>query len=188
MSWFNLFGTSWTWMLFFFPRLVNFLAVIFSNKFDPLLSLFSSGTSIMQILACLMLSQRSLNLFSFFKTLFAVHLACFPLPSPSSLIHSSASSDLLLIHSSVFLIPVIICFGSDWLFILLFFCSHCVQSPTPQVVWVSWWPLLWTLSGILHIFILFSSFSVVLSFFGVGGIYSSVSSFWITLCLFLCLR
>ena len=61
--------TSWSWMLVSFPRLGKFLAVIYSNIFSGLLSLFSSGTPIMQILVHLMLSQRYLKL-SFLFILF----------------------------------------------------------------------------------------------------------------------
>ena len=66
--------------------------------------LFSpSNKPIMQISAYLMLSQRSLKLSSFKKFLFAVLIGWFPLLLSSRLlIHSSVSSNLLFIPSSVF--------------------------------------------------------------------------------------
>ena len=61
----------WTWVAISFPMLGKFLTVISSNIFPGPFSLSSlSGTSIMRILLCLMLFQRSLNLFSFLKFLF----------------------------------------------------------------------------------------------------------------------
>ena len=68
------------------------------------LFLFSpSKTPIMQISAYLMLSQRSLKLSLFKKFLFAVLIGWFPLLLSSRLlIHSSVSSNLLFIPSSVF--------------------------------------------------------------------------------------
>ena len=59
---------SWTWLTIYFPMLRKFSAVTSSNIFSGPFSLSStSGTSIMQILVHLMLSQRSLRLSSFFS-------------------------------------------------------------------------------------------------------------------------
>ena len=66
----NLYGTlcsSWTWVAISFPMLGKFSTIISSNVFSGPFCLSSpSGTPIMQMLLCLMLSQRSLRLFSFF--------------------------------------------------------------------------------------------------------------------------
>ena len=71
---FILLGTlcaSWTWLTIFFPMLGKFSASITSNIFSDPFSLSSpSGTSIMKMLVHLMLSQRSLRLFSFFSFFF----------------------------------------------------------------------------------------------------------------------
>lgn len=68
-----------------------------------------------------MLLQRSLNLSLNFLLffLFVVWLECFPFtPSFRTLIHSSASSNLLLIPSTVFLISVILFLNSGAFYIL----------------------------------------------------------------------
>ena len=58
---------SWTWLTISFPMLGKFSAIILSNIFLGPFSLSSpSGNPTMQILVCLILSQRSLRLFSFF--------------------------------------------------------------------------------------------------------------------------
>ena len=73
----------------------------------------------MQMLVCLMLSQRSLKLSSFlfipfllFFLFISTTLSC------SSPIYSSVLSDLLLISSSVFFISVIVFCISVWFFML----------------------------------------------------------------------
>ena len=71
----------WTWMSVFFARWGKFSAIISLSGFC--ISFFSpSGTAIMKMLACLILSQGSLKLHSFFKLffLFAVLIGWFPLP------------------------------------------------------------------------------------------------------------
>ena len=72
---FIFFGTlcaSLTWISVSIPRLGKFSAIILSNTFLPFsLSLSSpSGTPIMRMLVCLVLSQRSLKLFFLLKTFF----------------------------------------------------------------------------------------------------------------------
>ena len=99
--------TSWSWMLVSFPRLGKFLAVIYSNIFSGLLSLFSSGTPIMQILVHLMLSQRYLKL-SFLFILFFFFFFCSAVVistalSSCTLVHSSVSFSLLLASSSIYI-------------------------------------------------------------------------------------
>ena len=108
---------SCTWICVYFFRLGNFSAIsaldIFLTPFSP-----SSGTPIMQILAYLMLSQRSLKLFSlnlFFFLLYwwsDIHYSVF-----ETLVHSLSPS-LLFIPSSEFFISVIVLLSPDWFFII----------------------------------------------------------------------
>ena len=80
---------------------------------------FFFGTPIIQMLVYLILSQRSLKLFSVLFILFTVFCSSEVISiilSSSSLIHSSASDILLLIPSRVFLISVIVLFVSVCLF------------------------------------------------------------------------
>ena len=71
----------WTWMSVFFARWGKFSAIISLNGFCISFS-SPSGTAIMKTLACLILSQGSLKLHSFFKLFFpfAVLIGWFPLP------------------------------------------------------------------------------------------------------------
>ena len=90
-------------------------------SFSPF-SLFSpSGTPIMQLLVCLILSQRLLKLSWILKTfflLFALLIEWFSTILPSrSFIHSPVSSNLLLTPSSVFFTSIIIFFSSDSVFL-----------------------------------------------------------------------
>ena len=63
--------TSWTWVASSFPVLWKFSIIISSNIFsDPFSFSSSSGTPIIRMLVCLMLSQRSLKLFSLLFFLF----------------------------------------------------------------------------------------------------------------------
>ena len=102
---FILYGTlhdSWTCLTISFSMLGKFSAIISSQIFSyPFFFSSSSGTSIIQILVCLILSQRSLRLSS-------VLFILFPLFCPSEVISTILSSSLL-IHSSasdiVLLIP-----------------------------------------------------------------------------------
>ena len=112
---------SLNWMSVSFPWLGKFSAIISSNKFSALLSLsFPSGTTIMWMLVCLILSSRSLNLASFFLTFFycSAWVISSTLSSRST-IYSFAFSNLLLIPSGVFFISMIIFFNPDWLLLLL---------------------------------------------------------------------
>ena len=62
---------SWTWEAISFSMLGKFSTVTSSNIFSGPFSLsYPSGTPIMRILLCLMLSQRSLRLSSFLFILF----------------------------------------------------------------------------------------------------------------------
>ena len=59
---------SWTWLTIYFPMSGKFPAIISLNIFSGAFSFSSfSGILIMQILVCLMLSQRSPRLSSFFS-------------------------------------------------------------------------------------------------------------------------
>ena len=103
-----------------FSMLGNFSTVISSkNVLIPFLFLFFFWDPIIQMLVCLILSQRSLRLSSvlfILFTLFCSSEVIFTILSSSSLIHSSASDILLLIPSRVFLISVIVLFVSVCLF------------------------------------------------------------------------
>ena len=114
---FILYGTlcaSWTWLTISFPMLGKFLIIISSNIFsDPFFSSSSSGTPIIQMLVCLMLSQRSLRLSSILFLLFSLFYSppvISTILSSSSLIHCFASVTLLLIPSRIFYISVIVLF------------------------------------------------------------------------------
>ena len=102
LSVFILYGAlciSWTWVAISFPMLGKFSSIISSNIFlGPLFLSCPSGNPIMQMLVCIMLSQRSLRLSSFLFVLFS--LFCYAavnstIQSSRSLIHSSASVILL---------------------------------------------------------------------------------------------
>ena len=120
---FILYGTlcpSRTWMSVSFSRLRNFSAIISLSKLLPLsLSLFlflpggEPGTSIIEILACLMLSQRSLKLFPFFKIIFSVLLGWFTLLFQFADLLPK-SSNLVYFLPSICFISVILFFISAW--------------------------------------------------------------------------
>ena len=112
---------SWTWLTIPFFMLGKFSTIISSKIFSyPFFFSSSSGTPIIQMLVCLLLSQRSLRpssvLFIVF-TLFCSSEVISTLLSSSSLICSSASDILLLIPFRVFLISVIVLFV--YLFLIL---------------------------------------------------------------------
>src|SRR5574337_1321273 len=92
-------------------------STIISSKIFSYLFFFSSSscTPIIQMLVCLILSQRSLRLSSvlfILFTLFCSSEVISTILSSSSLIHSSASGILLLVPSRVFLTSVIVLFVS----------------------------------------------------------------------------
>ena len=100
---------SWTWLTISFSMLEKSSSIISSKFFlYPLFYSSSSGIPVTQMLACLILSQRSLKLSSvlFIFILFCSSEVISTILSSSSLIHSSASDILLLIPSRVFFISV----------------------------------------------------------------------------------
>ena len=120
---FILYGTlcaSWTWLTISFSMLGKFSTIISSKVFSYTFFFSSfSGTHIIQMLVCLIVSQRSLRLSSVLFILFPLFCSSEVIStilSSSSLIHSSASDILLLIASRVFLISVIVLFVSVCLF------------------------------------------------------------------------
>ena len=126
---FFLYGTlcaSWTWLAISFSMLGKFSTIISSKIFSyPFFFSSSSGIPIIQMLVCLILSQRSLRLSSdlfILFTLFCSSEVISIILSSSSLIHSSASDILLLIPSRVFLISVIVLSLHVYSFILLGLC------------------------------------------------------------------
>ena len=110
--------------------MLGILSTIISSKvfLDPFFSSFS-GSPIIQMLTCLIYSQRSLEtILSSFHSFYFILLfrSYFHHLSSSSLICSSASDILLLIPSRVFLISVIMLFFS----VCLFFNSSQFSSVT----------------------------------------------------------
>ena len=73
---------SWTCVSFIFFRLVKFSVIISSNRFSIPFSLSSPSSTTMDVVICLMLSQRFLKLSLVFKFsfLFAAQIGCFLLP------------------------------------------------------------------------------------------------------------
>ena len=105
---FILFGTlwvSWTWKAISFPILGKFSDITSSSIFSWSF-LSSSGTSMIWILGCLTLSQRSLRLSSFLLISFYFFLSdsfISAILSSTSLILSSASVILLFVPPECFL-------------------------------------------------------------------------------------
>ena len=89
---FILFGTlwiSWTWVIISFPILGKFSTIISLCIFSWSFFLSSSGTTIIQMLECFILSWRSLRLSSFL-------LICFSFFLSDSFISTSLSSNSLI--------------------------------------------------------------------------------------------
>ena len=115
---FILYGTfcaSWTWVTVSFPILWKFLSIISSSIFSGAFSV-SSGTPIIWMFLCWLLSQRSLLPSSFIficffftcsRKVIYTNLPCI------SFICSSASVILWLIPSRVFFILVTVLFITD---------------------------------------------------------------------------
>ena len=164
--------------------LVEFSAIIFSNKFSAPFSLFSTPeTPVIWKLVCLMLSRRCLKLSSFFKFL----LLC------------SDCVICLTVHCSVSVYQFIFC----WLLLAYFYFTHCILllCLIPFYIFQLFVKLLCssffciflnifviiTLNPFLnclfiHRLVLFLRFCLVPSF----GTYSSVSSICLILCAYFC--
>ena len=165
------FSASWTRVTLFHVR-----EVFSYYLFKYLLRLFlsTSGISVMRILMCLMLSQRSLKLssFIFIRLLqFCFMAVISTILSSSSLTHSSASLILLLICSSVLFIAISVLF----ILICWFFSSSrsllnssCMFSFSASILYLRSW-ITFTVSspnsflGWFPISISLSCFSGVLS-------------------------
>ena len=97
-----------------FPILGKFSTIISSNIFSvPFFFSSSSGTPIIRVLVCLMLSQRSLRLSSILFILFCLFCSMVVIStifSSRSLIHFPASVILVLIPSREFYISFIVLF------------------------------------------------------------------------------
>ena len=83
---------SWTWLIISFPTLGKFSAIISSNIFSGPFSLYSSGNPIIQMLVCLMLSQRSLRLSSFLFILSSIFCSAAVISSSMSSCYSAIDS------------------------------------------------------------------------------------------------
>ena len=76
---FGILWVSWTWVALSFPILGKFSTIISSSTFSWTSFLSSSsGTPMIRMLGCLILSQRSLRLSSFVLILFSSLLHLFP--------------------------------------------------------------------------------------------------------------
>ena len=150
----------------------NFSAIISSNiSSGPFSPSSASGTPIMKMLVCLMLSWRSLNCFhSFF--LYSVPQQWLSLLSSSLLILSSASFILLLIPSSVFVISVIVFNSGCSLYFLFVKKTSCNFLLCASILFLSFWlslqskvksSLLWALSQVDRLFALY--LVIVLGFY-----------------------
>ena len=102
---------SWTWLTISFPMLGRFSTILsLKNCAVPFFFSSSSGTSITQMLVCLILSQKCLKLSSIIFILFPLlwwSVTISTILSSSSLCHSSASVSLLLFPSRVFLASLV---------------------------------------------------------------------------------
>ena len=101
----------WTWLTISFPMLGKCSAIIPSNIFSGSFSLyFPSRAPIMQMLVCLLLSERSLRLSSFLFIHFSIFCSAAVIstvPSSGPFICSSASVTLLSIPSCALFLSVL---------------------------------------------------------------------------------
>ena len=137
---FILYGTlwdSWNWVAIYFPLLGKFSTIISSNIFSYLF--FSSpGTPLIQMLVCLMLSQRSVRLFSFIFILFFQYSTMLQLFSTLNL--PAYLSVLILIPVAYFLnfISVSMMFIVDFLFFISsrFLNVSCIFSIHASILYI----------------------------------------------------
>ena len=105
---FRILCVSWTWISLSFLKIVSFQTLFLQTHFLSLSPSFPSGTSVMQILFCLMLSHRSLKVFSFIYLFICLFVSFCILqvsstaPSFRLVIYSYPSSSLLLNSSVIF--------------------------------------------------------------------------------------
>ena len=175
---FILYGThcvSWTLLTISFPILGKFPTIISSNVFSvPFFFTSSSGTTIVRMLVCLMLSQRSLRLSSIIFILFSLCCSVVVIStifSSRSHICSSVSVILLLIPSREFYISFIVLF----IIVCLLFSSSrsllnvsCMFSILFPRFWIIFTTLLWILFQVDCLF--------PLHLFGLVGFYLARSS------------
>ena len=115
--------------------LFKYLLILFTLLILFIFSLLITGTSVMRMLICLMLSQRSLKLSSFLFILllkFCFMAVISTILSSSSLTYSSASFIMLLICSSVLFIAVSVLF----ILVCLFFSSSRSLLNSSCIFWV----------------------------------------------------
>ena len=149
-----------------FLMLGKFFTIISSNIFSDPFSFSSSGTHIIQMLVCLMLSQRSLRLCSILFILFSLFYFTAVISTILFLAHLSIllSVILLLIPPSVFLISVIVMFIVACLFfsvsrsLLNISCIFSILFPRFWIIFTiitlnyfsGWLPISFSLVGFYH--------------------------------------
>ena len=140
---------SWTWLTISFPMLGRFSTILsLKNCAVPFFFSSSSGTSITQMLVCLILSQKCLKLSSMIFILFPLlwwSATISTILSSSSLFHSSASVTLFLFPSRVFLFSVVVLL----IFVCLFFISS-ISLVIMLIVLVASWHFMHSVFKVLE--------------------------------------
>ena len=174
-------------MLVSFFRLEKVFSYYFFTYMSVLFCLFSFVDFIMQILVCLMLSQKPLKWYSLKKktTLFYSAWVISTTLSFRLLIYSSISANRLWIPSNVFFTPGIVFFSYDCLFL------YFVIFAEVLTVFIYYSPEIseHLYDDYLELFMdRLSSLRLVLSlrfcFIPLFGTYSSVSSFCLIICVY----
>ena len=161
-----------------FTKLWTFSFITFSNKFSITWSFSSpSGITMIRMLVCLKLSQRLLNLSSFFGFFFllVVLIGCFLLPYVWNHWFDSVSSTLLLFPCKLFFISISESFVSDWVFF------YAAEVLTLSILITS---VFNSVSDRLLMSILFSSFSGVLICSFIWAMFLHLFILAASLCLF----
>ena len=186
--------------LFISPGWGSFQPLFWDKLSSPFSLSSPSGTTGMQIVVHLMVSHKSLKLFSLS---FIVFSFCFSdwmnstALSLSLLTLSSTWSSVLLYPSIEFFISVTAFFGSlisVWYFVLfLFFCcwnSHFVHALFSWPQWAYLWLLFWTLNHGNYVSLFHYEVCFWRGFFGlfVWNIFPCFFIFLDSLCWFLCIR